>query len=164
MGALAIYPGSFDPVTNGHLDIIERAAGIFSKVIVAVAPNPLKRSELFSVEERISFLNEVCSKWTNVEVDSFTGLLVEYAIGKGANIIIRGLRFVSDFEFEFQMALMNRRQAPSIETVFLMTGAEHSYLSSSLVKEVAALGGNVEGLVPDIVLKSMLKKLQKKGS
>ena len=159
---LAICPGSFDPVTNGHLDIIERAAKVFGKVIIAVAPNPLKAA-IFSVEERIEMLREVCSKWPNVEVDSFTGLLVEYAKGRGANVIVKGLRAVSDFEIEFQMALMNRRQEPSIETIFMMTGAEYSYLSSSIVKEVASLGGSVEGLVPEAVLDRLMEKMRGKG-
>jgi len=159
---LAICPGSFDPVTNGHLDIIERAANVFGKVIIAVAPNPLKAA-IFSVEERIEMLREVCSKWPNVEVDSFTGLLVEYAKGRGANVIVKGLRAVSDFEIEFQMALMNRRQEPSIETIFMMTGAEYSYLSSSIVKEVASLGGSVEGLVPEAVLDRLMEKMRGKG-
>jgi len=159
---LAICPGSFDPVTNGHLDIIERAAKVFGKVIIAVAPNPFKAA-LFTVEERIEMLREVCSKWPNVEVDSFTGLLVKYAKSRGADVIVKGLRAVSDFEFEFQMALMNRQQEPSIETIFMMTGAEYSYLSSSIVKEVASLGGSVEGLIPEAVLSRLVERIQGKG-
>jgi len=159
---LAICPGSFDPVTNGHLDIIERAAKVFGKVIIAVAPNPIKAA-LFTVEERIEMLREVCSKWPNVEVDSFTGLLVEYAKSRDADVIVKGLRAVSDFEFEFQMALMNRQQEPSIETIFMMTGAEYSYLSSSIVKEVASLGGSVEGLIPEAVLSRLVERIQGKG-
>ena len=159
---LAICPGSFDPVTNGHLDIIERAAKVFGKVIIAVSPNPLKAA-LFTVEERIEMLREVCSKWPNVEVDSFTGLLVKYAKSRGANVIVKGLRAVSDFEVEFQMALMNRQQEPSIETIFMMTGAEYSYLSSSIVKEVASLGGSVEGLIPEAVLSRLVERIQGKG-
>jgi len=159
---LAICPGSFDPVTNGHLDIIERAAKVFGKVIIAVAPNPIKAA-LFTVEERIEMLREVCSKWSNVEVDSFTGLLVEYAKSRDADVIVKGLRAVSDFEFEFQMALMNRQQEPSIETIFMMTGAEYSYLSSSIVKEVASLGGSVEGLIPEAVLSRLVERIQGKG-
>jgi len=159
---LAIYPGSFDPVTNGHLDIIERAAKVFGKVIVAVTPNPLKAT-LFTVEERLEMLREITSKWPNVEVDSFTGLLVKYAKSRGADVIVKGLRAVSDFEFEFEMALMNRRLEPSIETVFMMTGAEYSYLSSSIVKEVVSLGGSAEGLVPEAVIGRIIEKLRGKG-
>jgi len=159
---LAIYPGSFDPVTNGHLDLVERASRVFGRVIVAVAPNPLKAT-LFTIEERLAMLREVCSEWPNVEVDSMPGLLVEYARSRGAHVIVKGLRAVSDFEFELQMALMNRRQAPTIETVFMMTGAEYSYLSSSIVKEVASLGGSVEGLVPQAVLDRLTQKLGARG-
>lgn len=159
---LAIYPGSFDPVTNGHVDIIQRAADLFGKVIVAVAPNPLKAT-VFTVEERLEMLRQVCSDWPNVEVDSFEGLLVEYAKNRSANVIVKGLRAVSDFEFELQMALMNRRLAPSVETVFMMAGAEYSYLSSSIVKEVAARGGDVEGLVPQAVLERIVRAIREKG-
>ncbi len=151
----AIYPGSFDPVTTGHLDVIERASDLFNRVIVAVAPNNQKQS-LFSTEERVEMLQKVCTSFTNIEVDFFTGLLVNYARAKNATAIIKGLRAVSDFEFELQMAQMNRKLAPEIHTVFLMTTTEHSYLSSSIVKEVAMLGGDVSGLVPKAV-ESFLK-------
>lgn len=148
--AKAIVPGSFDPVTNGHLDIIERAAALFETVVVAVARNSTK-TPLFEIEERIALLTEACSTWHNVTIETFEGLLVEFAQAHGANAIVKGLRAVSDFEYEFQMAQMNRRLNAEVETVFLMTGAEYSYLSSSIVKEIARLGGAVEGLVPDYV-------------
>ncbi|MBC7527516.1 MAG: pantetheine-phosphate adenylyltransferase [Chthonomonadaceae bacterium] len=148
--AKAIVPGSFDPVTNGHLDIIERAAALFETVVVAVARNSTK-TPLFEIEERIALLTEACKTWHNVTIETFEGLLVEFAQAHGANAIVKGLRAVSDFEYEFQMAQMNRRLNAEVETVFLMTGAEYSYLSSSIVKEIARLGGAVEGLVPDYV-------------
>ena len=159
---IAVCPGSFDPVTNGHLDVIERASKVFDRVIVAVAPNPFKEA-LFTIEERIEMLCGVCSKWPNVEVDSFAGLLVEYAKGRGATVIVKGLRAVSDFEYEFQTALMNRRLEPSIETMFMMTSAEHSYLSSSIVKHVASLGGSTKGLVPAAVHERLVRKIRGKG-
>ncbi len=145
--AVAIYPGSFDPVTSGHMDIIERASNLFDLVVVAVAPNPLKQP-LFTVEERVEMLKVVCAPIQGVEVDCFEGLLVDYCRRKGATVILKGLRAVSDFEFELQMAQMNRRLAPEIHTLFLMTTTEQSYLSSSIVKEIARLGGSIEGLVP----------------
>ena len=148
--AKAIVPGSFDPVTNGHLDIIGRAAALFETVVVAVARNSTK-TPLFEIEERIALLTEACKTWHNVTIETFEGLLVEFAQERGANAIVKGLRAVSDFEYEFQMAQMNRRLNAEVETVFLMTGAEYSYLSSSIVKEIARLGGAVEGLVPDYV-------------
>ena len=153
----ALVPGSFDPVTNGHLDVIARAATMFPSVRVVVARNSGK-APLFTVEERLAMLTEVCAPYTNVTVDSFEGLLVHYAAAHGATVIIKGLRFVSDFEYELQMALMNRRQNSSVETVFLMTGAEYSGLSSSIVKEIARLGGTVEGLVPNIVRQNLTAK------
>ncbi|HOK52989.1 MAG TPA: pantetheine-phosphate adenylyltransferase [Armatimonadota bacterium] len=146
----AVVPGSFDPVTSGHIDVIERAARVFGEVIVAVAPNLSKRT-LFTVEERVQMLREATSHLPNVRVDAFEGLLVDYVQSLGANVIVKGLRAVSDFEFEFQMALMNRNLNPGVETVFMMTGAEYSYLSSSIVREIAALGGSVNGLVPKTV-------------
>ncbi len=146
----AIVPGSFDPVTYGHLDVIGRAAALFESVVVAVAKNSTK-TPLFTVEERIELLTEACTSWHNVTVQTFEGLLVEFALGQNAKAIVKGLRAVSDFEYEFQMAQMNRRLYAEVETVFLMTGAEYSYLSSSIVKEIARLGGAVEGLVPDYV-------------
>ncbi len=156
--AVAIYPGSFDPVTSGHMDIIERASDLFDLVVVAVAPNPLKQP-LFSVEERVEMLKVVCAPFQGVEVDSFQGLLVDYCRSKGATVILKGLRAVSDFEFELQMAQMNRRLAPEIHTLFLMTTTEQSYLSSSIVKEIARLGGSIEGLVPPPVERYLRDRL-----
>ncbi|MGC8763453.1 MAG: pantetheine-phosphate adenylyltransferase [Acidobacteriota bacterium] len=156
MNAVAVYPGSFDPVTNGHVDLVLRGTGIFQKVIVAVLRNTQKQS-LFSVEERVSLLKESLGGIERVEVDAFDGLLVEYARSKGARHILRGIRAVSDFEYEFQMALMNRRLAPDVETVFLLPREEYTYLSSRLVREVALLGGPLEGLVPPPVL-AMLRE------
>lgn len=155
----AIYPGSFDPVTNGHLDIIERGSSIFARVVVAVLLNE-KKEPLFSVEERVEMLNRVTSKWENVEVDRFEGLLVNYAVQKEARVILRGIRAVTDFDYEFQMALMNRRMQPEIETIFLMPAEAYSYLSSSLVREVHHLGGSVSGLVPVEVEEALGEKLR----
>ena len=154
----ALVPGSFDPVTNGHLDIISRAAAMFDSVLVVVARNSSK-TPLFTLEERLEMLAEVCAPYPNVTVDAFEGLLVQYALDHGASAIIKGLRAVSDFEYELQMALMNRRLANAIETMFLMTGAEYSYLSSNIVKEIARLGGSVEGLVPNSVEKRLRQKV-----
>jgi|SRR5579872_2129287 len=154
----AIVPGSFDPVTNGHLDIIGRAAAMFDSVLVAVARNYTK-APLFSADERVDMLREVCAPWSNVGIDAFEGLLVNYAFERNATVIVKGLRAVSDFEYELQMALMNRRLNGNVETVFLMTGPEHSYLSSSIVKEIARLGGTVEGLVPQRVEELLRNKL-----
>lgn len=156
----AVCPGSFDPVTSGHIDVIERAARVFGEVIVAVAPNPGKRT-LFTVSERVDMLRESVGHLANVRVDAFDGLLVDYVRSQGASVIVKGLRAVSDFEIEFQMALMNRNLAPGIETVFMMTGAEYSYLSSSIVKEIAAMGGSISGLVPDVVESKLLEKIGK---
>jgi pantetheine-phosphate adenylyltransferase len=156
----AIYPGSFDPVTNGHMDILERAAKLFDEVIVAVATNPSK-TPLFSVEERVEMLKVASRHLPNVSVESFNGLLVPYASSKGAQVIVKGLRALSDFEFEFEMALMNRRLDEGIETIFLMTNAEYSYLSSSIIKEVAGFGGSVRGLVPDVVEEALKRKFSK---
>lgn len=156
--AKALVPGSFDPVTNGHLDIIRRAAAMFDTVLIAVARN-YSKSPLFDLEERVAILTEVCLDLPNVSIDSFEGLLVNYAAENGATVIVKGLRAVSDFEYELQMALMNRRLKQDVETVFLMTGAEHSYLSSSIVKEIARLGGSVEGLVPQSVERRLQSKL-----
>lgn len=144
---VAVYPGSFDPVTNGHLDIIRRGSRLFDQIVVAVLRNPEKKPT-FGLAERKRFLTEAVSGMPNVGVDSFDGLLVAYARQRRANVIVRGLRALSDFEYEFQMALMNRRLDPGIETVFMMPSETYSYLSSRLVKEVADLGGNVNGLVP----------------
>jgi pantetheine-phosphate adenylyltransferase len=158
----AIYPGTFDPLTLGHIDIITRGSSLFDKIIVAVLRN-VEKSPLFSVEERIEMLNEAFADRENVETDSFTGLLVDYAKEKKAAAIVRGIRAISDFEYEFQMALMNRRLAPSIETVFMMPAEEYSYVSSRLVKEVAELGGSVRGLVPAGVERRLKEKLGKAG-
>ena len=146
----AIYPGSFDPVTNGHLDLIARGAMIFDKLIVAVARN-LEKDALFAVKERVEMLEAVTFEWKNVEVDVFDGLLVEYARKRGAGVILRGIRAVSDYEYELQMALMNRKLEPRLETVFMLPGQPYSYLSSKLVREIAQLGGPLDGLVPPIV-------------
>ena len=148
---IAIYPGSYDPITNGHLDIIERSSKLFDKIIVAVARNGEKGSALFSESERIAMINQSILHLKNVEVDSFNGLLVNYAADKNANAIIRGLRALSDFEFEFKMALMNRSLKEEISTVFMMPHEKYTHISSSLVKEVAWLGGDVSAYVPQHV-------------
>ena len=153
----AIYPGSFDPLTNGHVDIIERGQRIFDRVIVAVLVN-VEKNPLFSSEERVHLLREVTGCLDNVEVDAFEGLLVDYALAKEAKVILRGIRAVSDYEYEFQMALMNRRLKSSIETVFLVPAEAYSYLSSTLVKEVFNLGGSITGLVPPVVEDYMKQK------
>lgn len=147
---VAIYPGSFDPITNGHRDVIARAAKVAGRLIVAVLKNETKQP-LFSVEERMEMLKAVVTEFDNVEVDSFDGLLVDYASARGANLIVRGLRAISDYEFETQMALMNRRLRPEVETIFLMAGEQYSFVSSRLIKEVIRLGGNINGLVPPVV-------------
>jgi pantetheine-phosphate adenylyltransferase len=144
---LAIYPGSFDPLTNGHLDLVERGVRLVDRLLIAILRNEQKEA-LFSVDERIAMVREVVGGIPNVEVTSFNGLLVDFAEQCGATIIIRGIRAVSDYEYELQMALMNRRLRPEIETVFLMAGEAHSFISSRLVKEVIRLGGNISGLVP----------------
>jgi pantetheine-phosphate adenylyltransferase len=147
---IAIYPGSFDPLTNGHVDIIQRGSGLFDKIIVAILLN-IEKSPLFTVPERVDIARKVFSTYANVEVDTFDGLLVDYARRKRAGVIVRGLRAVSDFEYELQMALMNRRLNPEVETVFMMPAEPYTYVSSRLVKEVVALGGSVTGLVPSLV-------------
>jgi pantetheine-phosphate adenylyltransferase len=159
---ICVYPGSFDPVTNGHIDVIQRAARMFDKVIVAVVANPNKQPA-FTLEDRAAFLKRVLSDMDNVEVDSFSGLLIDYMHVKKASVIIRGLRAVSDFEHEFQMALMNKKLDDNIETIFMMTNGQYSYLSSSMVKEVAGLGGCIKGLVPDEILAEVVRALRKKG-
>ena len=156
---LAIYPGSFDPVTNGHLDLIERGAQIFSRLVVAVLQNDEKQDPLFSVPERTEMLREATRRWSNVEVDVFDGLLVEYARQREACVILRGIRAISDYEYELQMALMNRKLAPQIETVFMMPAETYSYLSSRLVKEIFRLGGNISGLVPAFVEERLRAKV-----
>jgi pantetheine-phosphate adenylyltransferase len=147
---VAIYPGSFDPLTNGHVDIIERGARIFDSIIVAILANAEKKP-LFSEKERISMIRDVFKGKDNVQVETFEGLLVDYAKRKQASVLVRGLRAVSDFEYEFQMALMNRHLDPGLETVFMMPAEQYTYISSRLIKEVFMLGGEVEGLVPPIV-------------
>jgi len=156
---LAVYPGSFDPITNGHVDVIARAANLFDEVIVAAATNDAKKS-LFSVEERVAMMKEVTARFLNVKVVAFDGLLVEFARQVGAVAVVRGLRAISDFEFEFQMALMNRKLEPTIETVFLTPREEYTYLSSRIVKEIARLGGAVEAFVPQPVVEALRKKLR----
>ena len=156
-GHIAIYPGSFDPITNGHLDLIERGARLVDKLIVSILRNDSKQP-LFTVEERMEMLQEVIGPFPNVEIDCFDGLLVDYAARKDATVILRGIRAISDYEFELQMALMNRRLGPGIETIFLMAGEEYSYISSRLVKEVFGLGGNISGLVPPTVEARLRKR------
>jgi pantetheine-phosphate adenylyltransferase len=155
---VGIYPGSFDPITYGHLDLIQRGAKIVDRLVVAVLANQHKQP-LFNVEERTEMLRDVVVAFSNVEVDSFDGLLVDYAIHKGAGVILRGIRAVSDYEYELQMALMNRRLAPDIETVFMMAGEAYSFISSRLVKEVIRLGGNISGLVPPSVEERLKRRL-----
>ncbi|MDQ5986925.1 MAG: Phosphopantetheine adenylyltransferase [Syntrophus sp. SKADARSKE-3] len=155
---IAIYPGSFDPITNGHIDIITRCLRMFDELIILVAYNPNKMS-LFTVEERKSMIYEVVAKeHEQIRIDATSGLLVDYVESMGANVIIRGLRALSDFEYEFQMALMNRRLNRNIETVFLMTGYQWFYTSSNIIKEAAGLGGSVKGLVPDMVNDKLIER------
>jgi pantetheine-phosphate adenylyltransferase len=165
MKKIAVYPGSFDPITNGHIDIIERGLRIFDELVVLVAYNPNKAS-LFTVQERMELIHQVLKEsvhdWERVRVDSFAGLLVDYARNTGAGLILRGLRAVFDFEYEFQMALINRRLNRDVETVFLMTGYKWFYTSSNLIKEAASLGGSVRGLVPDLIHRKLQEKFTKK--
>lgn len=161
-GRVAVYPGTFDPLTNGHVDIIQRGAAIFDRIVVAILVNPDK-SPLFSVEERLEMAREVFKAQPGVEIDSFQGLLVEYAKRRQAGVIVRGLRAISDFEFEMQMALMNRRLSPSVETVLMMPAESYTYVSSRLVKEIFALGGSVTGLVPDLVETRLAEKVEQAG-
>ena len=156
---IALYPGSFDPLTNGHLDIIQRASRLFDRVIVSVLLNADKRP-LFSPEERMEMIRVVTAPCQNIGVEAFDGLLVDFATVKSAKVVVRGIRAVTDYDYEFQMALMNRRLKSDLETVFMVPALEHSYLSSSLVKEVCLLGGDVSGLVPGSVEKSLLAKIQ----
>ena len=156
----AVYPGSFDPATNGHIDVIERALRLFDKVIVAVGDNPGKKPT-FTIEERRDMLKESTKHLNNIEIDSFSGLLLDFVKGKDSKIIIRGLRAVSDFEFEFQRALLNRVADGDIDTVFIMTKEHYVYLNSSIVKEMAMFGGKVSGLVPEIVEKRLKEKFSK---
>jgi pantetheine-phosphate adenylyltransferase len=156
----AIYPGSFDPVTNGHLDVIDRARKLFDEVIVAVAHNDQKHP-LFSLDERLGLLKGALGKVRNVEIAPLGGLLVNFAVARKATAVIRGLRAISDFEFEFQMALMNRKLEAKVETIFLMPKEEYTYLSSRIVKEIARLGGDVSGFVPTAVAKALVRKMTK---
>jgi pantetheine-phosphate adenylyltransferase len=154
---ICVYPGSFDPVTNGHMDIIDRAEKLCSKLIVAVGSNPVKKP-VFTLEERMDFLKTVLKGRKNIEIDSFSGLLVDFIKKKKAHTIIKGLRAVSDFEYEFQMALLNKYLEQDIETLFMMTNINYSYLSSSAVRELAKNGGKIDGLVPDSIKEIILKK------
>jgi pantetheine-phosphate adenylyltransferase len=162
MARLAIYPGSFDPLTNGHVAIIQRGLNLFDRLVVAVANNPQK-TPLFTVEERKGFILEAVGHDPRVEVDSFDGLMVEYARTRGVHTVLRGLRAVSDFEYEFQLANMNRKLLPEFESVFVMTGEDYFYVSSRLVREVATFGGNVRGMVPANVADGMYAKLKQRG-
>jgi len=157
MQRVAIYPGSFDPVTNGHIDIIERGLKLFDRIIVAILHNPAKTG-LFRVEERKEMLEISLKSLSNVEIDIFDGLLVDYAVQRNAHAILRGMRAVSDFEYEFQLALMNRRLNRDIQTVFLMTGLRWIFTSSSIIKEAAGFGGNINGMVPPIVSEKLKEK------
>ncbi len=160
MPTVAIYPGTFDPLTNGHVDIIARGARLFDRIIVAVLVNA-EKSPLLTMTERVEIARSVFTGLPNVEVDTFDGLLVDYVERRGAQVIVRGLRAVSDFEFEFQMALMNRRLNDKIETVFMMPAEQYSYISSRLIKEVFSLGGRVHGLVPDMVEQRLRDKVSR---
>jgi pantetheine-phosphate adenylyltransferase len=160
MQRVAIYPGSFDPVTNGHIDIVERGLTLFDKIIVAILHNPAKKS-LFTVEERVELLTICLKNNPAIEIDAFSGLLVDYAAKRNAQAILRGLRAVSDFEYEFQLALMNRRLNREVQTVFLMTGMRWIFTSSSIIKEAAQFGGNISGMVPPEVNKRLKEKFRK---
>jgi len=165
MKRLAVYAGSFDPITNGHVDIVRRSLHVFDQVILGVAVNPNKDSAWFTPEERVAMIRDTFrAEGTRVIADSFSGLTVDYAVEKGAGVILRGLRAVGDFEYEFQMTMMNRHLRPQVETVFMMTGESHFYTSSRLVKEVASLGGNVAGLVPDAVLARLTERAKRMGA
>jgi pantetheine-phosphate adenylyltransferase len=157
---IAVYPGSFDPFTNGHLDVVNRALGIFDRLIVAVAANPDKRQPLFTVEERVQLIRESLKGRERVEVTSFTGLTVEYARSLGATTIVKGLRAYSDFDAELQQALMNRKLAPDIHTVFLMSGFAHIFVSSSILKDIASYGGKVSDLVPPPIARALKEKFR----
>ena len=164
MSTLAVYPGSFDPLTNGHVDIILRGARLFDRIVVAILVNA-EKAPLFSMDERVEITRAVFGEHANVEVDTFDGLLVDYVERRKAQVIVRGLRAVSDFEFEFQMALMNQRLNPKIDTVFMMPAEQYTYISSRLIKEVFSLGGRVHGLVPELVEARLREKqLATKGA
>jgi pantetheine-phosphate adenylyltransferase len=155
---IAIYPGSFDPLTNGHLDLIERGSKIFDELIVAILRNPEKQA-LFSLAERKEMMAAMTERWKNVQVDTFDGLMVDYAVSVNASAVLRGIRAISDYEYELQMALMNRKLAPNLETVFMMPALSYSYLSSRLVREIAQLGGQIGGLVPELVEQRLREKM-----
>ena len=157
MGKMVIYPGSFDPITNGHLSILRRALTIFDPVTIAVASDPMKKT-LFTLEERIEMIRESTKNDDKVFIESFSGLLVDYVAGKNTNIILRGIRALSDFEYEFQLSLMNRKLNRNIQTIFMMTDYRWFYISSSIIKEAASLGGSINGLVPEIVCKKLKEK------
>lgn len=156
----AIYPGSFDPITKGHLDIITRTSVIVDHLIVAILENPRKQT-VFTIEERMEMLRRSTAQYANVEIDYFGGLLIDYVEKKNINIIIKGLRAISDFEFEFQMALVNRKLNPAVETLFMVTNSKYSYLSSSIVKEIASFGGEIEDLVPPAVYELIIQKFRR---
>ncbi|MCX7885016.1 MAG: pantetheine-phosphate adenylyltransferase [Caloramator sp.] len=160
MSKIAVYPGSFDPITNGHIDVIERTSKIFDKVIVAVLENPDKKNPLFTLEERVELIKKSTKNIPNIEIDNFKGLLIDYMHEKNAKVIIKGLRAVSDFEYEFQMALLNNKLDAEIETLFMMTNNKYSYLSSSAVKQVAMYGGCIKELVPDEIITDILLKIK----
>ncbi len=155
----AVYPGSFDPITNGHIDIIQRAARVFPDLVVAIVGNPNKTT-LFSFEERIDMIEAAVPEISTIQIDMFSGLLVDYVESIGASVVIRGLRAISDFEYEFQMALSNAKMKPDIETFFMMSSEQYSYVSSRLIKEVAVLGGDVSAFVPEYVVKKLSEKLR----
>ena len=155
---IAIYPGSFDPLTNGHLDLIERGSKIFDELIVAIIRNT-EKTPLFSLGERRDMMEAMTERWRNVQVDTFEGLMVDYAVKAKASAVLRGIRAISDYEYELQMALMNRKLQPTLETVFMMPAEKYSYLSSRLVREIAQLGGSIQGLVPEIVEQRLREKL-----
>jgi pantetheine-phosphate adenylyltransferase len=157
---IAVYPGFFDPITNGHLSIVSRALEIFDKLIIAILNNP-KKVPLFSIEERIEMIEKAVDQNSRIEVDTFDGLLVDYAIHKKSNVVLRGLRALSDFEYEFQMALMNRKLNRDVQSIFLMTDYKWFYISSTIIKEAASFGGDVSGLVPDIVNQNLKEKFRK---
>jgi pantetheine-phosphate adenylyltransferase len=160
MGMIAIYPGSFDPITNGHSDLVGRAAGIFEQVVVAVAARSVKAGSAFDLEQRVALAGEVLGDLPNVVVEGFDGLLIDYVRARGAQVLVRGLRAVSDFEYEFQLAAMNRSLEPEIETLFMMPGEQYTFISSTLVKEVAALGGDVSAFVHPVVAAAMQERFR----
>jgi pantetheine-phosphate adenylyltransferase len=160
--SIAVYPGTFDPITNGHLDILERSLKVFETVVVTIAPN-IRKNPLFTTDERIGFIRDALPNYNDrLEFEVFEGLLVEFCRNRGATVIVRGLRALADFEYEFQFAHMNRRLAPGVDTIFFMTDERNHYVSSSLVKEVASLGGNVDGLVPSAVVAALKAKFSQK--